>query len=209
MIEYKNSRLMKRTWFSLSNISNALFIVFFLAMIFVPEVKAWTIQKLMKVGLFQPDVPEIPVNRNTVSKPAQFPIVFKDAGGRIVDLATQKDKVIFINFWATWCPPCIAEMPAIQELYNQFKDEKNVLFIMADMDHDFAKAQAFMIKKGFDLPVYASVSKIPEEIYTGTLPTTVILDKSGNVSFHHEGTADYSNPEVAAFIRKLTSGNPL
>lgn len=199
---------MKKKWLSFSSISNVVLIVFFLAMVFIPEVKAWTIQSLMKIGLFQPDVPKTEQNtddraHNTILPP----ILFKDADGNIVDISRQKDKVIFINFWATWCPPCIAEMPAINELYNKFKGNHNVLFIMADMDQDLSKAGKFMKKKGFDLPVYTPASEIPEELYTGTLPTTVVLDKSGKISFHHEGTADYSNPEVAAFITGL-AGRP-
>jgi thiol-disulfide isomerase/thioredoxin len=199
---------MKKKWFTWSNFSNAVLILFFLAMILIPDVKAWTIRNLMKIGLFQPDVPEVAVNQNAALTRAYIPIVFRDADGQIVDLSTQKDKVIFINFWATWCPPCIAEMPAIQELYNQFKDNKNVLFIMADMDDNFSKAQSFMTKRGYDLPVFTPMSQIPAAMYTGTLPTTVILDKSRNISFHHEGTADYSNPEVAAFIRQLAATTP-
>lgn len=192
---------MKKKWFTWSNISNAFFVVFILAMMFIPEVKAWTIQGLMKVGLFQADVPE---TDHDASSAFRIPsgVIFSDADGRTIDLAAQKGKVIFINFWATWCPPCIAEMPSINGLYHTFKDNKDVLFIMADMDDDFAKAEAFMKKKGLDLPVY-SVNALPRDMYTGTLPTTVIIDQSGNMVFHHEGTADYSNPKIKEFIQKL------
>lgn len=193
---------MKNKWFTWSNVSNAFFVVFILAMIFIPEVKALTIQGLMKVGLFQADVPE---TNDETSATFRIPpgVIFRDADGKMIDLAAQKDKVIFINFWATWCPPCIAEMPSINELYQTFKDDSNVLFVMADMDDNFAKADAFMQKKGLDLPVYSAVNALPQEMYTGTLPTTVIIDQSGNMVFHHEGTADYSNPKIKQFIRKL------
>lgn len=193
---------MQKKWFTSSNISNAFFIVFILAMIFIPEVKAWTIQGLMKVGLFQADVPEI---NSETSANFRIPpgVIFTNADGENIDLAAQKNKVIFINFWATWCPPCIAEMPSINELYQTFKDDKNVLFVMADMDDNFPKAEAFMKKKQLALPVYSAVNALPEEMYTGTLPTTVIIDQSGSMVFHHEGTADYSNPKIKEFIQKL------
>lgn len=191
---------MKKKWFRPSNILNAVFIIYLLAMIFIPEVKGWTIQRMMSIGLFQPDVshanPPAPAG---VAKEVRF----QDYNGMVLDLSEQKGKVVFINFWATWCPPCIAEMPAIQQLYDQFRSDSRVVFIMADMDNDPAKAKAFLNKKGLDLPLYAPASQLPPSLYTGTLPTTVILDKSGNVTFHHEGAADYSNPEVAEFIRKL------
>ena len=197
-----NTIHMKKKWFTWSNVSNAFFVVFILAMIFIPEVKALTIQGLMKVGLFQADVPETNDDR---SENFRIPpgVMFSDADGRMIDLAAQKDKVIFINFWATWCPPCIAEMPSINKLYQTFKDNEDVVFIMADMDENFAKADAFMKKKGLDLPVYSAENSLPQEMYTGTLPTTVIIDQSGNMVFHHEGTADYSDPEIKEFIQKL------
>lgn len=202
---------MKKKWFSLSNIFNALFIVFFLAMVLIPEVKAWTIGSLMKIGLFQPDLPAGEAQHEASSQQAPLPrMLFEDSEGNVIDLAEQKGKVIFINFWATWCPPCIAEMPAISKLYEQFRDNDDVVFIMADMDQNFEKSRAFLKKKGLDLPLYKPVSNLPESVYEGTLPTTVIINKSGVLSFHHEGTADYSNPEVADFIRKLTKeGSPV
>jgi thiol-disulfide isomerase/thioredoxin len=157
--------------------------------------------------MFQPDVPELDV-KNTVSlSESNTPksILFRDAAGNVVDVSKLKGKVVFINFWATWCPPCIAEMPAIDELYGQFKDDENVVFILAEMDNDYPKAEAFMKRKGFAAPVYTPMSALPEVMYTGTLPTTVILDRSGNISFNHEGTADYSNPKIATFIRNLAT----
>ena len=196
---------MKKKWLSFSNISNAVMIAFFLAMLLIPEVKGWTIRNLMKIGMFQPDVPELAVKKSASLSGSDLPksMLFRDGAGNIVDISKLKGKVVFINFWATWCPPCIAEMPAIDELYGQFKDDENILFILAEMDNDYPKAEAFMKKKGFSAPLYTPMSALPEVMYTGTLPTTVILDKSGNISFHHEGTADYSNPKIAAFISNL------
>jgi hypothetical protein len=75
---------------------------------------------------------------------------------------------------------------------------------MVDVDNNFDKSNAFMKKKGFALPVYTQVNDIPAKYFSGTLPTTVILDKSGKLVFHHEGVADYSNSEVADFIKKLS-----
>lgn len=194
---------MKKRWFTISNISNVLLIVFLLAMVLIPDVKAWTIRGLMKIGLFQPGIPETSVRSGGSASSLLNGLVFEDQQGNIKDLAVQKDKVVFINFWATWCPPCIAEMPAIQQLYNTFKDDDRVVFVMADMDDNPRKAQAFMEKKGLDLPVYTPASRIPDALYTGTLPTTVILDRSGKLAYRHEGAADYASPKMTAFIRRL------
>jgi thiol-disulfide isomerase/thioredoxin len=197
---------MKKKWFTLSNIFTGIFIVFILAMLLNPGLKATVIQGLMKIGLFQPDMPKVSGNEKITSSllPEDKEILLRNVDGTIFDLSAQKGKVIFINFWATWCPPCIAEMPSINKLYQKFKDDKNVLFIMVDVDNNPDKSNTFMKKKGFALPVYTQVSDIPTKYFSGTLPTTVILDKSGNIAFHHDGVADYSNSEVADFIKKLS-----
>src|SRR3546814_399295 len=110
----------------------------------------------------------------------QTPYVsFKDKSGNIISLNSLKGKVVFINFWATWCPPCIAEMPTIQKLYTEFKDNKAVEFIMVDVDNNRTKSQNFMDKRKFDLPVYTPASPIPASYFGGSLPTTILLNKNG------------------------------
>ena len=197
---------MKKKWFTLSNIFTGVFIVFILAMLLNPAFKATVIQGMMKIGLFQPDMPKVTGNEKTTSSmsPDNKEVLFRNVDGTILDLSAQKNKVVFINFWATWCPPCIAEMPSINKLYQQFKDNENILFVMVDVDNNFDKSNTFMKRKGFALPVYTPAGEIPAKYFSGTLPTTVILDKSGNIAFHHDGVADYSNSEVADFIKKLS-----
>ena len=197
---------MKKKWFTLSNIFTGVFIVFILAMLLNPGLKATVIQGMMKIGLFQPDMPKVTGNEKTTSSmsPDNKEVLFRNVDGTILDLSAQKNKVVFINFWATWCPPCIAEMPSINKLYQQFKDNENILFVMVDVDNNFDKSNTFMKRKGFALPVYTPAGEIPAKYFSGTLPTTVILNKSGNIAFHHDGVADYSNSEVADFIKKLS-----
>ncbi len=104
---------MKKEWFSTSNIFSAVLIIFAAAMVMSPQVKGWTIQNLMKIGLFQPRIGKIG-NDDRVPEPLPN-ILFKNNEGGIDGLQSLKGKVVFINFWATWCPPCIAEMPSIRD----------------------------------------------------------------------------------------------
>lgn len=189
-------------WFRVSNLFNGLSFVLIIALMFSPSAKALLIQGLMKVGLFQPDIPELTSNNITV---APIPdIIFQGTDGRLVHLANQKGKVIFINFWATWCPPCIAEMPSINTLYEKLKNNKNVIFIIADADRNFQKSKPFMVKHRLTMPLYQAVSAIPESFLSHSIPTTTIIDRSGNVVFHHEGSADYSNPQILAYLNNLS-----
>jgi len=112
--------------------------------------------------------------------------------------------VVFINYWATWCQPCMAEMPGINQLYKQFKNDRAVSFIMVDVDNDPAKAKAFMQKDHYDLPVYTAVNQIPDSLMDGTIPTTMIIGKDGSLLYKHSGVADYSNLNFVSFLKTVS-----
>lgn len=178
--------------------ANALFAIIILVILFVPDAKAFLIRGLMEVGLYHPKIEQ-------PAQPAQdlTGIQFEDIKGNIVDLGDLKGKIIFLNFWATWCPPCRAEMPSIAKLYNQFKDDKDIVFIFADADGNLEKSTKFMSSRKYLMPVFKVNSNIPEQIFSGSLPTTVVFDKQGRLSFKHEGVADYNDKKFIAFLNKL------
>jgi thiol-disulfide isomerase/thioredoxin len=118
-------------------------------------------------------------------------------------VADLKGKVVFINFWATWCAPCRAEMPSINVLYDRYKDNANMVFLIVEIEGRKAKAEAFMKEQQLTLPISFPNSDIPKEWLSGSIPSTVILDKAGNVATRHEGMADYSSPDVGKFIQDL------
>lgn len=133
-------------------------------MIFSPGTKALVSRGLMKIGLFRPDLsapkegnkaPEpVLTADNTSATPGngQTPVLFMDSSGQQIDAANLKGKVVFINFWATWCPPCIAEMPSIDKLYQRFRGNDQIVFLMVDVDNQIVKSEAFMVKKNWASP---------------------------------------------------------
>lgn len=179
-------------------ISNGIFIAILALVLFVPSAKALLIQGLMQVGIFNPDVPS---EKNTAQP--TIDLKFKDQNGKIVSLNDLKGKVVFLNFWATWCPPCLAEMPSINKLYEQNKTNEDVVFIMLDADSNFEKANGYMKRKSYHMPVYQMASGVPEQIFAGSLPTTVVFDKQGRLSFQHTGPANYNSQKFTGFIEKL------
>lgn len=193
--------------FNRKNIINAIFVALLLVLIFVPEAKAVMMQGLMKVGLFSPDTAALEKKEPPKISENLSDILFKDASGKVIDLGSLKGKVVFLNFWATWCPPCLAEMPAVNKLYTQFKDDKEVVFILVDADSDFAKAQKYMDRKGYGLPVYVAASGIPDVIFKGALPTTVVFDKMGRISYQESGAANYASDKFIDFVKKLKASN--
>lgn len=190
---------MKKKWLNKSNLGNALFFAILLVFIFSSDAKSWVMQGLMKVGFFQPEV-----NQLANTKPIYTTSVkFANQEGQVVDLDNLRGKVVFINFWATWCPPCIAEMPTINNFYQKYKDNSNLVFLMVDVDGDLRKSEQFMQRKNFSLKVWSAASEIPNNFLNESIPTTVILDKKGKMVFHHEGGADYENKDFQQFIGKL------
>jgi thiol-disulfide isomerase/thioredoxin len=190
---------MNKRLFTKKGLVNIFFFTVMLVLLFVPSAKALLLQGLMQVGLFKPDTTE-----KSVDSAADLSgIKFKDAQGREVDLGNLKGKVVFLNFWATWCPPCLAEMPAVNKLYEQYKAHKDVVFLFVDADGDFNKAQQFMNRKKYQLPVFKVASNIPEVIFKGALPTTVVFDKMGRIAYHGQGAANYADQKFVAFMEKL------
>lgn len=176
---------------------NYLFFGALLVLVFNSGAKAWLLRQFMAVGLFKA---EIKKEAQATVGAAQIPFSFRDVNGITLSTADLKGKVVFINFWATWCPPCIAEMPSLNDLYNQLQGNEQFIFLFINEDDDVAKAKSFLQNNGYTLPVMTRSGKIPAEIYSGTLPTTVVLDKEGNIVFRHEGIAKYNS---TTFINQL------
>lgn len=186
---------------SIANTLEGIFMALALIVLFSPSAKALLVRGLMLVGLFQPDLP-VPVKTpGNMSLPT---ITFQDANGHALNLNNQKGKVIFMSFWATWCPPCIAEMPSINTLHEKLKSNKNVVFMMVDADRDFSLSVPFMKKHQFMLPLYEANGPVPENLFDSSIPTAVIFDKRRQLVFRQKGAGDYSSPTASDYLVNLT-----
>jgi len=171
-----------------------------LILLFSTDAKAFLQQGLMKVGFFKPKLEQIvtpPANKNYLN----FQMI--NDKGEVVSLADLKGKVVFLNFWATWCPPCIAEMPSIQVLQDKFKNDDEVMILTLEIESKKEKANQFMQRKNLNLPIYYPYSALPLELFNGNLPTTLILDKEGNIAHTTLGMADYSGQDIVDFLNEI------
>jgi thiol-disulfide isomerase/thioredoxin len=116
---------------------------------------------------------------------------FTKLDGSKVQLASLKGKVVLINFWATWCPPCIREMPSLQSLYEKYRQNPNVEFLVVEVDNKPELAKRFIEDKGYTFPVYSPDDILPETLLGQAIPTTVVLDKAGEIVIRHEGMSDF------------------
>ncbi len=112
-----------------------------------------------------------------------------------------KGKVIFLNFWATWCAPCIKEMPDIQKLYDDYGDKVSFLLVT---EEEKEKVLAFMQKKKLNLPVYFSKNtEIPADLRFKLIPTTYIIDRSGKITKAETGAVDWNSDEIRSLLEAL------
>lgn len=168
------------------------------------------VQRLMlSTGIMQADVPAPQPQNTTETQPATAGpmagagFTMRTLNGENVSFESLKGKVIFLNIWATWCPPCIAEMPNIQSLYEKM-DPNKVAFVMLSVDEaGVQKVQKFIDKKGYTFPVYMPVSQFPQEFYSNAIPTTFIISPAGEIVAKQEGMAEYDTPEVREFLLSL------
>jgi len=112
----------------------------------------------------------------------------------------QKDKIILVNFWATWCPPCVAEMPSLQELYNDYGNKVVFMFVTSE---DRQKVVSFLERKDLDLPIYFPSFEPPKMLRSKLLPTTYIIDRDGKIIVAETGAADWNSSKTRALIDEL------
>lgn len=151
-------------------------------------------QLVLSTGLIKPGIAEENIR-------ASYDFWLEDFEGNRVAFADFKGEVVFINFWATWCPPCIAEMPDIHNLYQVQKDQ--VAFVMISLDKDPQKAKNYITKKEFEFPVYFLQSGLPPSYNTRSIPTTYVIDKEGTIKVENHGMAKYNTDDFNQLLNDL------
>lgn len=141
--------------------------------------------------------------------PAVSPVVaapeigLMDLDGKKWSLSDLKGRPVIINFWATWCPPCIEEMPSIERAWNIIKDEGiQVLAISYGEDQDLV--EAFIDRYPMSFPVIADTSgNVVRQWPVKGLPTTVVLNSAGEIVYQVVGTREWDDAEILEKIRAL------
>jgi thiol-disulfide isomerase/thioredoxin len=130
-------------------------------------------------------------------------LLFKDLEGNEFSLRNFENKVLFINYWATWCNPCLAEMPSMAELYNQYKENNNIVFLYlskedADTIIDYIPKNSSLEQ----LPIYKIVTD--DDLFsTRGIPTTFIVNRNGEIVVKDVGSAAWNDQSVVDYLDKL------
>jgi peroxiredoxin len=135
---------------------------------------------------------------------------FPGLDGKMVSLSDYKGKVVLVNIWATWCPPCVSEMPSMEKLYNKFKRE-NFEILAVSIDEPGPKAVApFMEKTSLTFPALIDSKGAIKPVYRITaIPESFIIDKQGLLIKKIVGPVDWAAPKVFRFISNLIEEKPL
>jgi len=128
----------------------------------------------------------------------------KDLAGQEVKLSSLKGKVVLVNFWATWCPPCKEEIPSMIKL-NQSMSGKQFQMMAISIDEGGKEAvESYFKSSGLSLPAFLDLEGDVSRSYGTTgVPETFIIDKAGIIQKKIVGGMDWSSPEVTAYLNEL------
>jgi thiol-disulfide isomerase/thioredoxin len=185
--------IIKKRW------GSTLFYGIIMLLIFSPVAKSWLLQQVVSTGLLKAEIK----NNNAKDLPHAATFSFINSNGKTATTADLRGKVVFINFWASWCPPCRAEMPSLENLYPKLNDNSNFVFLFINEDDDRSKGLKFLETNHFTIPFYQASGDVPAEIFSGSLPTTIVLDKKGKVVLKHSGMASYDTQDFITQLKEL------
>jgi cytochrome c biogenesis protein CcmG/thiol:disulfide interchange protein DsbE len=141
-------------------------------------------------------------------KAANFKLEALD--GSTVSLEDLRGKVVFLNIWATWCGPCREEMPSMETLYDEFRNNKDFVMLAVSQDTKGRGVVApYVEKNGYHFKVLLDPeNKVGEAYEVSGVPETFIIDRQGRIVAHHMGAFDWSRPDVKDALKQLLDSKP-
>ena len=142
------------------------------------------------------------INNETMLPDDVLNIDLKGINTSSTNLKNLRGKVLFLNFWGTWCPPCRTEWPTIEKLYQLKKDKLEfALIAMQDQEEDVKK---FLKENNYTAPVYIAESPLDPKILPSAFPTTYLIAKDGRILKKEDSSMDWSKDSVLEFIDQMT-----
>ena len=126
-----------------------------------------------------------------------------DLRGQLVRLADLRGQVVVLNLWATWCLPCVKEMPTLEALHRNLSDE-GVVVVAVSQDEDPDKVGSWIAERGFTLPVLLDPgAEVGHDLGVSGYPETFVIDRDGRIVHHHIGYRDWATPDIQQALRRL------
>jgi thiol-disulfide isomerase/thioredoxin len=181
---------LKKNW------SNILFIIIIILLI-IPQTRTPIQVQLNRLISFAPS--EIAEEKRDVLENYEW--LLQDLDGKRHSLMASKGRVAVVNLWATWCPPCIAEMPSFQKLYDEYGQKVDFYFISSE---EAGKLRNFLEKKDYSLPVYQPLTAGPEQLQSRSLPTTFVISPKGEIVVNKTGSANWNDGNFKGLLDELS-----
>jgi peroxiredoxin len=164
----------------------------------------WLVAGVLLIVIVRQVYPSVDLGVAAVPAP-DFELL--DLDGELFRLSDHRGKVLVLNFWATWCPPCRAEIPSFIRLQNEFREE-GVLFVGISLDEEGAEAVApFADARAINYPLLMHGHRAAAAYGgVGAIPTTILVDRAGRVRFRHEG---FLLPQALRPAIRALIGDPL
>jgi thiol-disulfide isomerase/thioredoxin len=192
---YVNNYFKKKKTFSI--ITDFLFVAFIILLI-IPGTRKEVSAFFIRMVSLPPS--ELSTNEQFTINDQSLNWQFYDLSGNTVTLSSLNNKPVFLNFWATWCPPCIGELPGIADLYTDYRDKVHFVLVSnegAEKVIDFAKKHAYE-----DLPFYI-YRTTPTDFATQSIPATFLISKEGKVVINKKGAARWNSGKMKKIIDGL------
>lgn len=186
----------KKTWFA-KNWSNVLFVIV-VVLFLIPSTRFHLQVFINRTFSFSPSIE----NEKELNQLEDYNWQLINQNEQAVNFNVSKGKVILINFWASWCGPCVAEMPSLQKLYNTHQNNVDFYFIARD---EKKAINHFITRENYDFPIYFEKQSSPKLLESNQLPTTYLIDKSGKIWIKKTGAADWNSDKINNLIEKLVA----
>ena len=126
--------------------------------------------------------------------------IMTNVNGNVININSFKGKKVFVNLWASWCPPCRAEIPSIEKLYSK-ADKEKVVFVMLSLDKNFDVAKRFAKTNNLQLPIYYPTQNLPALFNTDGIPVTFIFNEKGELIKENNGAEDYDTDSYLQLLK--------
>ena len=132
-----------------------------------------------------------------------------DLSGRLHQLSDYQGRIVFLNLWATWCPPCREEMPGMEKLYRRFSSQGLVMLAVSEDGGDFSAVEPFARQVGATFPILLDrEGTLPPRLGITGYPETFVIDRDGSILQHIVGPEDWDSPASFEYFGKLLSTAP-
>lgn len=177
-------------------LASDIFFIVLLLLLLIPVTRREIKTFVSKITMTQP---RINSNSDIFLNNDELSFTFLNENGEEKKLSDLGDSIIFLNFWATWCPPCRAEMPSIQNLYNEYQGKIVFALISNERPSDINK---YFNTNNYNLPVSSPLSAPKGRLSSSTIPSTFIIGKKGELLLAKKGAAKWDGESIKNSIDK-------